>query len=828
MFEKKQIFLKSFIAAAIYGAISSVPVLAQQSDAQGQARTSIEEIVVTARRKEEVLAEIPLSITAFSAEQLERKSINDIGDLKKIAPGLNISPAGDKTNPIVVIRGQARSLAGAGTPGTLIYFNDVPLPPTSSLISTLDVSNIQVLKGPQGTLFGRSAVGGAVLTYSQVPVYDFEGSAKVDYSRFNTINTELVINVPVMEDKLAVRVAGLYGNTDGYTNTRRFDSFQSSATGSVPGSPGPEMSARRDYDEYDSRGIRLSVLFDPVEAISSLTVYDEFRSEGASNAVMTEITPAIWNLPPAVQIAALGPQLGQHLANIFHCPASAPTYPFCNVQAYSDWQKDKGVRHAGMSTNTDAYSYIRGLSNNTSIELTDSMTLRNIVAYRDTDTRSVADIDGTPLPIIDTVSEVRIKQLTEELQLAGEFFDSRLNYVVGGFYLKSEPDGLGGLRGLGVNTFAGLNSQLTGNYLTETSKALYGQFDYDLTDALTLTMGYRKSWDESKGCAFGGQYSPFGPFQPANSIDHLVTESECKRGATIAGPVSQQTFSSSAKSEADTYTLALSWQATENALIYGTARKGYRAAGFNVPQLPDYLSDVQTFNPETVEDVEVGGKFSFAIADMPTTVDIAIFRGKNKGHQFYEGTTGITDPNGNSLPSGGIMYNKADIIIEGYEIAATLSPLDGLVLGLNGAYTDIIVDELTIPDSMRFAFSASGADIETVNIPMSPKSQINANLNYAFPGAVLGGILDFNADYHWQEKAFVNNITIPGYESLDMRFTLSDVLGNPVDLSLYATNVLDKEYPYGSSSSGGTAGVISYYFAAPRVVGASIRYRFGE
>src|SRR5690606_8673405 len=131
------------------------------------------------------------------------------------------------------------------------------------------------------------------------------------------------------------------------------------------------------------------------------------------------------------------------------------------------------------------------------------------------------------------------------------------------------------------------------------------------------------------------------------SIDHLVTESECKRGATIAGPVSQQTFSSSAKSEADTYTLALSWQATENALIYGTARKGYRAAGFNVPQLPDYLSDVQTFNPETVEDVEVRGKFSFAIADMPTTVDMAIFRGKNKGHQFYEGTTGITDPNGN-------------------------------------------------------------------------------------------------------------------------------------------------------------------------------------
>src|SRR3546814_3736459 len=112
-----------------------------------------------------------------------RKSVLSVLDLTKITPGLNISASASLANPFITIRGQSRGLAGPGTPGVLSYFNEVPLPATGSLIPTFDMDNIQVLKGPQGTLFGRNAIGGAVLTYSRKPTYDFGGYGEVEYGR---------------------------------------------------------------------------------------------------------------------------------------------------------------------------------------------------------------------------------------------------------------------------------------------------------------------------------------------------------------------------------------------------------------------------------------------------------------------------------------------------------------------------------------------------------------------------------------------------------------------------------------------------------------------
>jgi len=127
------------------------------------------EIVVTARRRAEDIAKVPVSITAFSSQQLETKNIVNVADLTKVTPGLNITGGGSRTNVFVTIRGQSRGVTGNVSPGVLTYFNEVPLPTYGSLIPTYDMDNIQVLKGPQGTLFGRNSIGGAVLTYSKAP-----------------------------------------------------------------------------------------------------------------------------------------------------------------------------------------------------------------------------------------------------------------------------------------------------------------------------------------------------------------------------------------------------------------------------------------------------------------------------------------------------------------------------------------------------------------------------------------------------------------------------------------------------------------------------------
>jgi iron complex outermembrane recepter protein len=543
--------------------------------------------------------------------------------------------------------------------------------------------------------------------------------------------------------------------------------------------------------------------------------------------------------------AQLGGLLAQNNASLFQCSTTSPTYPYCNVDAFAALQKQVGIRHSFASTAPDDQTTIKGVSNTTKVELADKLALKNIFGYRTNESLLSADIDGTPMPILDTHGETRLKQYTEEFQLSGTALADKMDYIVGAFYLKSEPDGLGGSQGLNVNAFGGLNNTTSANYLTETSYALYGQFDYDLSawqDGVKFTAGYRQTWDKNEGCAFFVQYSPIPQFPPiaANTLGPIPSESECKDQDYTPDP-SASSFSfynaSPVKSDVGTYTLALSWKVDQDILLYGTTRKGYRAGGFNVPQLPDVLSSLQTFDGETLEDVELGGKFKFMVQTMPGNFDVAVYTGKDKGFQYFEGTTGITIPADTygpgsaaiDLPSGGIVYNKADLTIQGIELDTSIEPLNGLLLGLGYAYTDISVDSVSIPDALEVGYAAAGKEISAVQVPLQPKSQLNANIYYSLPTQIWDGNLSFNVDYHKQDKYSVAHIETPGYDTVDLRITLANAFGAPLDLSLYGLNVLDKEYAYGTgSSTGSQVGVTSYIFAPPATWGASMKYYFGK
>src|SRR6185369_4323416 len=146
------------------------------------------DIVVTARRRAEDISKVPVSVTAFGSAQIESKHIQNLTDLTKLTPGLNITGGGSRTNVFVTIRGQSRGVTGNVSPGVLTYFNEVPLPTYGSTIPTYDMANIQVLKGPQGTLFGRNSIGGAILTYSKAPTYHFEGYVKGEIGQYANRN----------------------------------------------------------------------------------------------------------------------------------------------------------------------------------------------------------------------------------------------------------------------------------------------------------------------------------------------------------------------------------------------------------------------------------------------------------------------------------------------------------------------------------------------------------------------------------------------------------------------------------------------------------------
>src|SRR3546814_102919 len=445
------------------------------TDAASSMAASAGDIVVTARRRAEDLSKVPISVSAFSGETLERKSVLSVLDLTKITPGLNISASASLANPFITIRGQSRGLAGPGTPGVLSYFNEVPLPATGSLIPTFDMDNIQVLKGPQGTLFGRNAIGGAVLTYSRKPTYDFGGYGEVEYGRFNALRIEGAINLPIVADVLAIRVAGQQYSTDGYTKTIVYTPF--SPTGTFSAAPVIRVNGNRKYDELDNKSLRASIHFDPTSTVRNITVFDYFKTKGAANIVFAGLFPGatpVYALPSSV-LDSVG--LGTLLNPTFHCGMS----PSCDIDQAIAFADANGKRIAYTDQYPQSSVSLFGISNTTTFTLGDTATVKNIFGYREVKSEQNGDIDGTAMSIIDTHQVVRMKQVSDELQLSGAIIDNKLKYVAGAFYFKSSPNGLGGFQGLTDDVFNGLNDTTLANYLTEESKSLYGQLDYDLS-----------------------------------------------------------------------------------------------------------------------------------------------------------------------------------------------------------------------------------------------------------------------------------------------------------------------------------------------------------
>lgn len=210
----------------ISGAVSTVALMAAwatqaqaQSQSQSQAQDSAlagdtsaddgqsRDIVVTARRRSESAQTVPVSITAVGGEVIQRLGLQTTGDLQRLVPGVILNGAGSMSNSTYTIRGQGKAVTGPGLPSVITYLNEVPLPPIGSFTPTFDLDNVQVLKGPQGTLFGRNTTGGAVLVYTRAPSYDVNGYVQADIGNFNKHSFQGAVNIPIVSDVLAVRLA---------------------------------------------------------------------------------------------------------------------------------------------------------------------------------------------------------------------------------------------------------------------------------------------------------------------------------------------------------------------------------------------------------------------------------------------------------------------------------------------------------------------------------------------------------------------------------------------------------------------------------------------
>jgi iron complex outermembrane receptor protein len=890
------------LSAAVGSIIAACPAYADttpppspQPAASGSdaGAVGVADIIVTARRRSESLSKVPISITAVSGDTLQARNVVSLQDFTKLAPGLNISlsPAG-RVNPFIVIRGQSRSVVGNVSSGVITYVNDVPLPSAGSIVQAYDMADIQVLKGPQGTLFGRNAIGGAVLTNTHAPTYEFGGYARAEAAQYGTYGFEAMLNVPIIQDKVALRIAGQYRKDGTSVKGTVYEPFTIDSIGpsGIVATPGKQILSPRLYPgEFITKSMRVSLLVEPTSWLKNTTVGSYLQSRGVGAPGLSKLYPngfnndgqnvALYFQSPENIINTLTPLFGSAAAaglyasvvqQLAQCPQNTID---CNVFAAQAAYEGKAIPKGFSTVTRDPYNNVgdfKILTNTTVISVSDALQIKNIFGLTRITYHQESSLSGIPIPLyISSGSHIYEEQLSNEFQLSGSLLANQLKYTTGAFYLKERPTGPGGLGSLEGTAFLGLSHTAEGNYLRNTSKALYAQIDYspDFLTGVTLTAGGRQTWDKQSTCTTTQTFSPFaigsalaiqnesqtGSVYPSNAA--CVANSGLAPGApgyTLSGGTTTQYFPD-AEFKKFTYTLGANWQISPEAMVYVAHRRGYRAGGYNVPRLDTFLGAVQTFRPETLTDWEVGTKLRFNAAGMRGSLSFAAFSGKDKGNQLpvttsnlafgacVPGAIGSGGRAANCVTAGNapgvliatsasnVIVNAADLTIRGIDLDASISPTNWLTLSGGLGYVDVKVDSIAIDPSLTAFLTAAGRPIPNdVIIQGQPKWTLTGTAQVQVPGQVFGGHLAAALDYRYNSSYQAVQLIVPPTTYFDLNVSLDDIGDSGVSLSAYVKNLFNQTiYPGTSGSSPQSLGFASYILASGRTFGMTATLRFG-
>ncbi|MDX3885164.1 MAG: TonB-dependent receptor [Sphingomonas sp.] len=819
----------SFMGAAI-------PVMAQTHPAdtadarRGVGEAEIGDIVVTARRHEEVLQEVPVAITALSGDALAERSVVSVDQLRNFAPALNVSGQ-DRGDATFYIRGQGPGVLGGGQrnfTSVATYFAEVPTPIAGSGMF-YDLANVQVLKGPQGTLFGRNTTGGAVLFEPTKPTFDLGGYVKGSYGNYDYHELEGVLNLPIVEDLLAIRLAGDYGRRHGFTRNvltgQRLDS--------------------RNNDSY-----RISVLLTPTPDIENVTIVDSnYRDNSGSGQLLRQVYPAanlgilpnpllfgptatpetiglseFLGLPPSFNLTAGSPS-SSYIACLQVALPGCATGPFGNaVAALQAAVVNGGLGLSGLTPEQFAaaqaqqealgirrianprYQYRRtrdlGVTNKTTWQLSDDITLKNIFSFRKEKTAETLELSG-PLSYLysfypaGTKPYVRgFEQYTEEFQIQGKAPDIGLSYILGYYHEQAKP----GIRQAYRSYSFGSVVSTIQDY-DDKSDAVFGHIEFDIAEGLQFSGGVRYTWDSrfasSSKLLDDGTCNQPDPsqFDPATGMAPNVC------------PQSARAHFSAATGDA-----TIQYKITQRILAYAAYRHGYKSGGFN---LPAPTADTRTFAPETVDDIELGLKADWDIG-VPLRTNISLFRDKYKDIQIAQGVI-----SGGTFVSA--VQNAGRAINKGFEFEGTIVPFQGFSLSGFVSYLDAKCQVNAgaacrlgrqIAYQPHWKYSINGQ----YRLPLPGETDVTLFASYSFTGKV--NTSDSNASAVGLKDSF------PGYGTFDARIEWHDAIARGIDLALFGTNLTNKDYLVGGYSVATDLGTDAILAGEPRMYGVSAKYRF--
>lgn len=794
---------------------------AQEPSAKEHKKAAVlEEVVVTAQRREQSAQDVGVSVTVLSQEQIANANMVNSADLALYTPSLSVNAMFGPENAAFNIRGFSKELRTTATVG--VYFADV-VAPRGQIIQTsgdgagpgtmYDLQSIQVLKGPQGTLFGRNTTGGAVIMTPQKPTSEFEGYVEISKGNFDMQQEQAVVNLPLHE-RFRLRLGVDHKKRDGHLNN-------------ITGIGSDK------FGDANYLAGRFSMVIDITDNLENYTLinYSHSDTKGYGSKVFTCDPGGLFE---ALRDGLCEEQLERQeaLGSGFYDVVS--TVP------------DPGVELRD-----------RRVINHLTWDVTENITIKNILGYMHLWSVNNQDVFGTQFidtgPFADpnlefvhaysiTAKEFPVtNQTTEvaELQIQGTSFQQNLEWQFGIYHENSKPDGFSG-NITPSNLYCDLATVATGDpsqyncfdmlgilptelfdlfspggvthsaLKTEyTNKAVYSQATYAFTDHVKFTLGLRYTKDKTEGYARKTRYKfDLDVIQAPAIIEQAAVQED----------------------EAPTGLVEFQYIPSDEVMLYWKFVRGYRQGSVNIAA----DAGVDKYNKETVNNIEIGLKSEFEWP-VPGRFNIAMFDNDLRNMQLQ---SGYLSPTAGSTSA---VFNAGQARIRGIEFDTFLRLTERLSAAISFSYLGTELLEQDTEGNRHKVAEAAGFFAEETftsialpgdNLPFTPEISYTINLDYRLPFPTKIGDVIAGATYAHtgEQSATATNASpywkIDGFSVLNLNLSWLNILGQPLDLSLFATNVEDEEYVTYRPGTYHGIGFDSQSVGQPRMYGARLKYNF--
>lgn len=755
--------------AATSSSPSDAPVQEQKDPLAGDDQ----EILVTARRTTERLQDVPIAVTSLSGTQLQQRGVTTLTDLNAVTPNMTVKAGNtDPGAAVFVMRGQTQSNVSMTIDTAVgVYQDNVANPRAYGLIGAglLDVQRIEVLRGPQGTLYGRNTTGGAVSIFTQDPKPEFGASIQLTAGNYETFSGVGILNIPI-SSSYGLRIVGARGKHGPYFRTE-----------------GPRKGLDRpgsDNSEY----VRAKLAGESGDLRVSITA-DYFRNDtgGANSRITGLYDPTLFDTNPANDGTNLGGNAAREAALTLGLNPNVPAdLAAARKVLLSYIGRDFYTSYPGDRIN----SINRGGSVTLGLELSvsDAIKVRSISGYRTFNRLTDDDYDGTPFAIYEGRFISKDTFLSQELQILGD--TGPLNWVLGGYF--SDEKGLETGNNANNRLFTGSRVLRSGD-IESRSYAAFGQANLKLTDRLTVTGGLRYTVEEKTLIN-----------KNANSVTGCTVAPAIRDTPSICAATLRATY------EAPTWLASVDYKFRPGMLAYGKITRGFKGGGHQNGASGTNLGVYTSFAPEYVTEIEAGLKFQ--TIDRRLTLNVAVFQDELVDAQrsvaiLINGLSAV------------LVSNAAKARLTGVELEANLRVLPGLTLFGNFGYVNPKYIQFTDLTGDRRGEDWPAADL-TYAVGMQASTRTTL------------GVLTANISYNGQTRQnyspaakLRDQVSQPAYGLLNGRITLQSE-DHGFELALYANNIAQKKYNV-SAVTFESLGVNTLQSGNPRTFGLQLTKRFG-